>query len=81
MSATTVPEMTSDPLMLDQKLVWDAYAKDISHRLSDFMRDGSLVDTTLVAGGEKIRVHRMVLCATSSFLKVNIIKIQNILFY
>jgi len=71
--ASTVPELTSSPNLnepQEMKLVWKSFATDMSHLFSDFMKGNSMVDTTLIAGGEKIRVHRMVLCATSTFLKV-----------
>ncbi|XP_059475290.1 uncharacterized protein LOC132196560 isoform X2 [Neocloeon triangulifer] len=66
-----VLEVTSNPntAEVEEKLVWKSYATDISFFFSDFMKGCELVDTTLVAGGEKIRVHKMVLSATSSFLK------------
>jgi BTB/POZ domain len=70
--STTVPELTSNPASEEntKRLVWKSYATDMSHLFSDYMKGGSLVDTTLIAGGQKIRVHKMVLSACSSFLKV-----------
>jgi BTB/POZ domain len=71
---STVPELTSNPASEETKrLVWKSYATDMSHLFSDYMKGGSLVDTTLIAGGQKIRVHKMVLSACSSFLKVIVV--------
>ncbi|KAF4517813.1 hypothetical protein B566_EDAN003018 [Ephemera danica] len=52
-------------------LYWGSHATEVADNLVSLQQAGSMVDVTLTAGGEAIKVHRMVLCASSPFLQIN----------
>ena len=55
---------------------WDHHSSDLVERLTSFLSDGSLHDVTLCSSeGKKIKAHRVILAATSSYFKVRHIKV------
>ncbi|XP_065348305.1 uncharacterized protein LOC135944953 [Cloeon dipterum] len=71
---STVPELTSDPVGSESyvKLSWksfESHATEMSRQISDLRQGGHWVDTTLIAGGHKLMVHKLVLSASSLFLR------------
>ena len=51
---------------------WDQHSSELVQRLASFLRAGALHDVTLCSSeGKKIKAHRVILAATSTYFKVN----------
>ena len=56
---------------------WAHHSSELVESLALFLKDGSLHDVTLCSSeGKKIKAHRVILAATSTYFKV-----QNVYFY
>ena len=60
-------------------LFWNSHASDVADTLVSLQQSESMVDVTLKAGGEVLKVHKMVLSASSPFLQVVIYLLFNLL--
>jgi hypothetical protein len=55
---------------------WDHHSSELVERLTSFLREGALQDVTLCSSeGKKIKAHRVILAATSTYFKVRYINI------
>ncbi|XP_043197098.1 protein bric-a-brac 1-like isoform X12 [Amphibalanus amphitrite] len=50
-------------------LQWNSYQTSVTSLFNDLRRDGELVDVTLCAQGQQIKVHRMMLSACSPYFR------------
>ena len=56
-------------------LQWNSYQSSVTSLFNDLRRDGELVDVTLCAQGQQIRVHKMMLSACSPYFR-DVLKVR-----
>ena len=55
-----------------QEVEWDNHSSELVESLTTFLQTGALNDVTLCsAEGKKIKAHRLILAATSTYFRVN----------
>lgn len=50
-------------------VAWESYQSNICNGLTTLQQRGEFVDMTLAADGHLVKVHRMVLCLVSPYIK------------
>ena len=52
-------------------LQWNDHSKNLISLLDTFLGKESFLDVTLAAEGQLIKVHKLILCACSTYFEVN----------